>query len=158
MSTEIETLVNREYQHGFVTEIETDQFPPGLSEETVRLLSAKKEEPEWLLDWRLKAYRRWLTMKEPRWPNVSYEPIDYQAISYYSAPRSTKPLGSLDELDPKIRDTYDKLGIPLHEQKMIPCFASSALYVVPTETESNTASTATPASSFCSWSGMPSLS
>ena len=128
MSTEIETLVNREYQHGFVTEIETDQFPPGLSEETIRLLSAKKEEPEWLLDWRLKAYRRWLTMKEPRWPNVSYEPIDYQAISYYSAPRSTKPLGSLDELDPKIRDTYDKLGIPLHEQKLLAGVAVDAVF------------------------------
>jgi Fe-S cluster assembly protein SufB len=128
MSTEIETLVNREYQHGFVTEIETDQFPPGLSEETIRLLSARKEEPEWLLEWRLKAYRRWLTMKEPRWPNVRYEPIDYQAISYYSAPRTAKPLGSLDELDPKIRDTYDKLGIPLHEQKLLAGVAVDAVF------------------------------
>src|SRR3712207_2435880 len=128
MSTEIETLVNREYQHGFVTEIETDQIPPGLSEETIRLISSKKEEPAWLLEWRLKAYRRWLTMKEPRWPNVKYEPVDYEAVSYYSAPKTTKPLGSLDELDPKIRDTYDKLGIPLHEQKLLAGVAVDAVF------------------------------
>jgi Fe-S cluster assembly protein SufB len=128
MSTEIETLVNREYQHGFVTEIETDQIPPGLSEDTIRLISGKKEEPEWLLDWRLKAYRRWLTMKEPRWPNVRYEPIDYQAISYYSAPKSAASLGSLDELDPKIRETYDKLGIPLYEQKLLAGVAVDAVF------------------------------
>jgi len=128
MSTEIETLVNREYQHGFVTEIETDQIPPGLSEETIRLISAKKEEPEWLLEWRLKAYRRWLTMREPHWPNVRYETPDYQGISYYSAPRSAKTLGSLDELDPKIRETYDKLGIPLNEQKLLAGVAVDAVF------------------------------
>ena len=128
MSTEIETLVNREYQHGFVTEIDADQIPPGLSEETIRLISAKKDEPEWLLDWRLKAYRRWLTMREPHWPNVKYETPDYQGISYYSAPKSMKPLGSLDELDPKIRETYDKLGIPLNEQKLLAGVAVDAVF------------------------------
>ena len=128
MSTEIETLVNREYQHGFVTDIDADQIPPGLSEETIRLISAKKDEPEWLLDWRLKAYRRWLTMREPHWPNVKYETPDYQGISYYSAPKSMKPLGSLDELDPKIRETYDKLGIPLNEQKLLAGVAVDAVF------------------------------
>ncbi|MDB4899340.1 MAG: cysteine desulfurase, partial [Gemmatimonadetes bacterium] len=92
MSSSIETLVNREYQYGFVTDVETDTIPPGLSEDVIALISSKKEEPRWLLDWRLKAYRRWLTMKEPHWPNVSYPPIDYQQQSYYSAPRSVTPL------------------------------------------------------------------
>jgi Fe-S cluster assembly protein SufB len=128
MSTEIETLVNREYQHGFVTEIETDQIPPGLSEDTIRLISAKKDEPAWLLEWRLKAYRRWLTMREPHWPNVKYETPDYQGISYYSAPKSATTLGSLDELDPKIRETYDKLGIPLNEQKLLAGVAVDAVF------------------------------
>jgi Fe-S cluster assembly protein SufB len=88
MSTEIESLVNREYQYGFVTDVESDTAAPGLSEEIVRLISAKRNEPEWLLDWRLKAYRRWLTMKEPHWGNVFYPPIDYQASRYWSAPTS----------------------------------------------------------------------
>ena len=127
-TTPIETLVNREYQHGFVTDIEADTIPPGLSEETIRLISAKKGEPQWLLDWRLKAYRRWLQMSEPHWPNVTYAPIDYQAITYYSAPKTAKPLGSLDELDPKIRETYDKLGIPLHEQKLLAGVAVDAVF------------------------------
>ena len=109
MSASIEQLVSREYQYGFVTDIEADTIPRGLSEETVRLISAKKNEPEWLLEWRLKAYRRWLTMTEPHWPNVHYDPIDYQAISYYSAPRTKKPLGSLDEVDPTLLETYTKL-------------------------------------------------
>ena len=97
MSSSIETLVNREYAYGFVTDVDADTLPPGLSEAVVRLVSGKKDEPEWLLDWRLKAYRRWLTMKEPHWPNVTYGPIDYQSQSYYSAPRSVKPLQSLDD-------------------------------------------------------------
>jgi Fe-S cluster assembly protein SufB len=128
VSTSIETLVNREYQYGFATDIETDTIPRGLSEDTVRLISKKKSEPEWLLDWRLKAYRRWLTMKEPHWPNVTYEPIDYQAISYYSAPRNSSPLASLDEVDPKLLETYAKLGISLTEQKMLSGVAVDAVF------------------------------
>jgi Fe-S cluster assembly protein SufB len=128
MSSDIELLVNKEYQYGFTTDIETDTIPPGLSEGVVREISRRKQEPEWLLEWRLKAYRRWLTMSEPHWPNVHYDPIDYQAVSYYSAPRTAKPLGSLDELDPKIRETYEKLGIPLHEQKMLAGVAVDAVF------------------------------
>ena len=128
MSTQIESLVNREYQYGFATDIETDSIPRGLSEDTVRLISAKKGEPEWLLDWRLKAYRRWLTMKEPHWSNVTYEPIDYQDIIYYSAPKTKKPLGSLDEVDPKLLETYNKLGISLNEQKALAGVAVDAVF------------------------------
>jgi Fe-S cluster assembly protein SufB len=128
MSSSIETLVNREYQYGFVTDVETDTIPPGLSEEVVALISRKKGEPEWLLDWRLKAYRRWLTMKEPHWPNVSYTPIDYQSQSYYSAPTSVTPLQSLDEVDPELLRTYEKLGIPLNEQKFLSGVAVDAIF------------------------------
>ncbi|HJR62399.1 MAG TPA: Fe-S cluster assembly protein SufB [Gemmatimonadaceae bacterium] len=128
MSSSIESLVTRDYQYGFVTDIEADTIPPGLDEETVRLISAKKNEPAWLLDWRLKAYRRWRTMPEPHWPNVHYDPIDYQGISYYSAPRTAKPLGSLDEVDPKLLETYSKLGIPLHEQKVLAGVAVDAVF------------------------------
>ncbi|MGE0439150.1 MAG: Fe-S cluster assembly protein SufB [Gemmatimonadales bacterium] len=124
----VETLVNREYKWGFVTDIEADTIPPGLNEDVVRLISAKKQEPEFLLEWRLKAYRAWLKMTEPHWPNVRYEPIDYQKIVYYSAPRTQKPLGSLDEVDPKIRETYDKLGIPLNEQKILAGVAVDAVF------------------------------
>ncbi|MEO6525365.1 MAG: Fe-S cluster assembly protein SufB [Gemmatimonadaceae bacterium] len=128
MSSSIETLVNREYQYGFVTDVETDTLPPGLSEAVIGLISEKKEEPQWLLDWRLKAYRRWLTMKEPHWPNVSYGPLDYQSQSYYSAPRSVKPLQSLDEVDPELLRTYAKLGIPLSEQKFLSGVAVDAIF------------------------------
>ncbi|HEU4722396.1 MAG TPA: Fe-S cluster assembly protein SufB [Gemmatimonadaceae bacterium] len=128
MSSSIETLVNREYAYGFVTDVETDTLPPGLSEAVIRLISAKKEEPDWLLDWRLKAYRRWQTMKEPHWPNVTYGPIDYQAQSYYSAPRSVKPLQSLDDVDPELLRTYEKLGIPLNEQKFLSGVAVDAIF------------------------------
>ncbi len=128
MSATIDQLVNREYQYGFSTDIESDTLPPGLSEETVRFISAKKGEPEWLLEWRLKAYRRWLTMTEPHWPNVSYPPIDYQASSYYSAPKTTKPIGSLDDVDPKLLETYAKLGISLNEQKRLNGVAVDAVF------------------------------
>jgi len=128
MSSSIESLINKDYQAGFETDIEADTIPPGLSEETVRLISAKKNEPEWLLEWRLKAFRRWTTMAEPHWPNVTYDPIDYQAISYYSAPKTKKPLGSLDEVDPKILETYNKLGIPLTEQKILSGVAVDAVF------------------------------
>jgi Fe-S cluster assembly protein SufB len=118
MSTQVESLVNREYKYGFVTDIESDVAPPGLNEDIIRLISSKKQEPEWLLEWRLKGFRAWQKMTEPHhWANITYEPIDYQAISYYAAPRTGKPLGSLEEVDPKLLETYQKLGIPLTEQK-----------------------------------------
>jgi Fe-S cluster assembly protein SufB len=120
MSSSVESLVNKEYKYGFVTDIESDVTPKGLSEAVIRLISAKKQEPEWLLEWRLKGYRGWLKMTEPHnWPNVTYTPVDYQSISYYSAPRTQKPLGSLDDVDPKLLETYTKLGIPLSEQKLL---------------------------------------
>ena len=128
MSSNIEALVSREYQYGFVTDIEADTIPPGLSEDVVRLISAKKSEPGWLLEWRLKAYRRWLTMTEPTWPNVHYPRIDYQAVRYYSAPKTAKPLGSLDEVDPTLLETYKKLGIPLNEQKLLAGVAVDAVF------------------------------
>ncbi|MEP6591107.1 MAG: Fe-S cluster assembly protein SufB [Gemmatimonadota bacterium] len=128
MSSSVEALVNREYKYGFVTDIESDTIPVGLSEDTVRFISATKEEPEWLLEWRLKAYRRWLTMTEPTWPNVHYKPIDYQSIAYYSAPKNNKPLASLDEVDPKLLETYEKLGIPLSEQKLLAGVAVDAIF------------------------------
>jgi len=128
MSSSIESLVNREYQYGFVTDVDTDTIPPGLSEEVIRVISAKKGEPQWLLDWRLKGYRRWLTMKEPHWSNVSYPPINYQEQSYYSAPRSVTPLQSLDEVDPELLRTYEKLGIPLNEQKFLSGVAVDAIF------------------------------
>jgi Fe-S cluster assembly protein SufB len=128
MSSSIETLVNREYPYGFVTDVETDTLPPGLSEAVIRLISGKKEEPTWLLEWRLKAYRRWLTMKEPHWSNVTYRPIDYQTQSYYSAPRSVTPLQSLDDVDPELLRTYEKLGIPLNEQKFLSGVAVDAIF------------------------------
>ncbi|MGH7636359.1 MAG: Fe-S cluster assembly protein SufB, partial [Gemmatimonadaceae bacterium] len=128
MSSQIDSLITREYAAGFVTDIEQDTIPPGLSEDVVREISRRKKEPPFMLEWRLKAYRRWLTMKEPHWPNVHYQPIDYQAASYFSAPKTTKPLGSLDEMDPEIRKTYEKLGIPLHEQKMLAGVAVDAIF------------------------------
>jgi Fe-S cluster assembly protein SufB len=128
MSTTIESLVNREYQYGFVSDIESDTVAAGLSEEVVRIISAKKHEPEWLLDWRLKAYRRWLTMKEPHWPNVTYPPIDYQAARYWSAPTSVKPLQSIDDVDPELVRTYEKLGISLNEQKFLSGVAVDAIF------------------------------
>ncbi|MHB1297032.1 MAG: Fe-S cluster assembly protein SufB [Gemmatimonadaceae bacterium] len=128
MTTSIESLVNKEYQYGFVTDIESDTIPQGLTEETVRLISAKKDEPEWLLEWRLKAFRRWQTMTEPHWSNVRYPAIDYQAQTYYSAPKSVKPLQTLDEVDPELLKTYAKLGISLTEQKRLSGVAVDAIF------------------------------
>ncbi len=128
MSTAIESLVNREYAYGFVTDVEADTIPRGLSEDVVRLISAKKNEPEFMLEWRLRAYRRWLTMKEPHWGNLQYEPIDYQNIIYYSAPKSVTPLQSLDEVDPELLRAYDKLGISLTEQKFLAGVAVDAIF------------------------------
>jgi Fe-S cluster assembly protein SufB len=128
MSSSVETLVNREYKYGFVTDIESDVAPKGLNEDVIRLIAEKKGEPEWLLEWRLKAYRGWLKMTEPHWPNVKYNPVDYQNISYYSAPKTKNPLGSLDEADPKLLETYAKLGIPLSEQKILAGVAVDAIF------------------------------
>ncbi|MGI9229851.1 MAG: Fe-S cluster assembly protein SufB [Gammaproteobacteria bacterium] len=126
---EVEELIKKEYQHGFVTDIDSDTVAPGLNEDVIRLISAKKEEPEWLLEWRLDAYRHWLKMAAPKWAHVHHNEIDYQAISYYSAPKS-KDDGpkSLDEVDPKLLETYEKLGIPLHEQKMLAGVAVDAVF------------------------------
>src|SRR6266513_6062881 len=128
MSSQIDSLIAREYAAGFVTDIEQDTLPPGLDEDVVREISRLKGEPPFMLEWRLKAYRRWLTMKEPHWPNVHYPPIDYQATSYYSSPVTKKPLGSLDEVDPTLLETYKKLGIPLYEQKMLAGVAVDATF------------------------------
>jgi Fe-S cluster assembly protein SufB len=120
MSSSVESLVNKEYKYGFVTDIDADVAPKGLNEDIIRLISAKKQEPAWLLEWRLKAFRGWQKMTEPHdWPNIKYTPVDYQAISYYAAPRTARPLGSLDDVDPKLLETYTKLGIPLSEQKLL---------------------------------------
>ena len=132
MSTEtqkIQDLANQEYKYGFYTDVESDSAPPGLNEDIIRLISAKKEEPEFMLEWRLKAYKHWLTMKEPTWANVQYPPIDYQSIVYYSAPKS-KGDGpqSLDEVDPELLETYKKLGIPLEEQELLAGVAVDAVF------------------------------
>jgi Fe-S cluster assembly protein SufB len=118
-----------QYKAGFVTDVEQDSVPPGLDEDVIRLISNKKNEPEWLLEWRLKAFRQWLTMKEPNWQNVHYPPIDYQSIVYYSAPRSQKDgPKSLDEVDPKLLETYEKLGIPLRERAKLAGVAVDAVF------------------------------
>ncbi|MFQ5519390.1 MAG: Fe-S cluster assembly protein SufB, partial [Mariprofundus sp.] len=124
-----EAFTNREYEAGFVTDIETDTLPPGLNEDVIRHISAKKDEPEWLLNWRLEAFRHWQSMSEPHWAHVQYDKIDYQAISYYSAPKS-KDDGpkSLDEVDPKLLETYEKLGIPLREQEFLAGVAVDAVF------------------------------
>src|SRR5262249_22727618 len=108
-----------QYKYGFVTDIESERAPKGLDEDTVRFISAKKNEPEWMLTWRLEAYRRWLTMREPKWARVHYPPIDYQDLYYYAAPRKKAGPKSLDEIDPEILRTYEKLGIPLREQEIL---------------------------------------
>ncbi len=123
-----EHFVDQEYKYGFVTEVEADAAPKGLNEDIIRLISAKKHEPSFMLEWRLKAYRRWITMKEPKWQNVSYPPIDYQDIIYYSAPKSKKKLGSLEEVDKEILATFEKLGIPLDEQKRLSGVAVDAVF------------------------------
>ncbi len=125
----VEHLVSSEYKAGFVTDIDADTVPPGLNEDVIRVISAKKHEPDWLLEWRLNAYRHWLTMTEPTWAHVKFKPIDYQAISYYSAPKS-KDDGpqSLDEVDPKLLETYEKLGIPLHERAALAGVAVDAVF------------------------------
>jgi Fe-S cluster assembly protein SufB len=124
----IEEFASKEYQYGFVTDIEAETVPKGLNEDVVRLISAKKGEPEWLLEWRLRAYRHWLTMEEPQWPNVKYPPVDYQEIIYYSAPKPKKQLNSLDEVDPELLATFEKLGISLGEQQRLTGVAVDAVF------------------------------
>jgi Fe-S cluster assembly protein SufB len=124
----LRALTEGKYKYGFVTEIETDQVPKGLSEDVIRLISQKKGEPEWMLEWRLKAYRHWLTMTEPRWANVHFPPVDYQDIVYYSAPKPKKQLGSMDEVDPELRSAFEKLGIPLAEQQRLANVAVDAVF------------------------------
>ena len=126
--TSIEAHVLQPYKYGFVTDIESESVPPGLSEDVIRLISAKKGEPEWMLEWRLKAYRHWLTLKEPTWANVKYGPIDYQAISYYAAPKQRPKVESLDQVDPKLLETFEKLGIPIAEQKRLAGVAVDAVF------------------------------
>ncbi|MGF1588145.1 MAG: Fe-S cluster assembly protein SufB [Pleurocapsa sp.] len=129
MSANVKTLVNQPYKYGFVTDIETEQIPRGLSEDVVRLISAKKNEPEFMLEFRLKAYRQWLKMSEPDWPHVEYPAIDYQNIVYYSAPKKKlEKKGSLDEVDPALLETFEKLGIPLSEQKRLSNVAVDAIF------------------------------
>jgi Fe-S cluster assembly protein SufB len=124
----IDKIARQEYRWGFVTDVEEDRIPKGLNEDIIRLISSKKAEPGWMLEWRLKAYRHWLTMKEPRWANLRYPKIDYQDAYYYSAPRSKKSAQSLEEIDPEIRRTYEKLGIPLVEQQMLAGVAVDAVF------------------------------
>ena len=123
----LDKTISQDYKYGFETDVEQDTFPPGLDEKVIQKLSNIKNEPKWLLEWRLKAYRHWLKMTEPEWANVKFTPIDYQSISYYSAPRK-KSAGSLDEIDPEILETYTKLGIPLDEQKMMEGVAVDAVF------------------------------
>lgn len=127
MSAAIQELVNRPYAAGFVTDIESETAPRGLSEDTIRLISAKKNEPAWLLEFRLEAYRHWLTMSEPKWPNVHYPPIDFQDIIYYAAPKPKK-LKSIDEVDPELMKTFEKLGVPMHERAALAGVAVDVIF------------------------------
>ena len=128
-SENMENLVNRRYEHGFVTDIETESLPPGLDEDVVRAISARKNEPEFMLEWRLQAYRQWLEMLEPKWAHVHYPKIDFNSISYFAAPKSDEDRPkSLDEVDPKLLETYEKLGIPLHERARLAGVAVDAVF------------------------------
>ena len=128
MSAVLQNVVNKPYKHGFVTDIESDTAPKGLNEDTIRLISTKKNEPEWLLDFRLKAYQKWLKMEEPEWSNVKYPKIDFQAISYYSAPKPKKKLASMDEVDPELLRTFEKLGVPMHERAALAGVAVDVIF------------------------------
>jgi len=128
MSAVLQNLVNQPYKHGFVTDIESDVAPKGLNEDTIRMISAKKNEPEWLLEFRLKSYQAWLKMEEPKWPNVHYPKIDFQAISYYAAPKQKPKLKSIDEVDPELLRTFEKLGVPLHERMALAGVAVDVIF------------------------------
>ncbi|HTS55267.1 MAG TPA: Fe-S cluster assembly protein SufB, partial [Burkholderiales bacterium] len=127
-STVLQNLVNQPYRHGFVTDIEADVVPKGLNEDVIRLISRKKHEPDWLLDYRLQSYRHWLTMQEPVWSSVRYPRIDFQDIIYFSAPKAKKKLASLDEVDPELLRTFERLGVPLHEQKALAGVAVDVIF------------------------------
>ena len=152
MSTALHNLVNQPYKHGFVTDIESEVVPKGLSEEVIRMISAKKEEPEWLLEFRLSAYRHWLTMTEPEWANVNYPKIDFQDISYFAQPKPKKQLASLDEVDPELKRTFDKLGVPLHEQKLMTGVAVDVIFDSVSVTTTYKAKLAEIGIIFCSFS------
>jgi len=152
MSTALHNLVNQPYKHGFVTNIETEAVPKGLSEDVIRLISKKKSEPEWLLDFRLSAYRHWLTMEEPTWANVSYPRIDFQDIIYFAQPKPKKQLASMDEVDPELRRTFEKLGVPLHEQKMMAGVAVDVIFDSVSVTTTYKAKLAEVGIIFCSFS------
>src|SRR5687768_655221 len=126
--TEIQTLANQEYRWGFTTDVEADAAPPGLNEDIVRFISAKKHEPAWLLEWRLRAYRHWLKMTEPEWQKPKYAKIDYNKIIYYSAPKKKTTIESLDQVDPELLETFEKLGISLDEQKRLTGVAVDAVF------------------------------
>ncbi|MEE9215324.1 MAG: Fe-S cluster assembly protein SufB [Thermodesulfobacteriota bacterium] len=128
MAIDIEKIAEQEYKYGFFTDIEQEIAPKGINEDIIKLISSKKNEPQWMLEWRLKAYKHWLTMKEPKWPNVTYPKIDYNDISYYAAPKTNERPKSLDEIDPEIKATYEKLGIPLEEQKMLAGVAVDVIF------------------------------
>ena len=125
---QLKELTEQRYRYGFVTDVEADAVPPGLSEEIIRLISRKKGEPEFMLAWRLRAYRHWLGLEAPTWAHLRIAPIDYQSIVYYSAPRSKKPLGSLEEVDPEVKRAFEKLGIPLEEQLRLAGVAVDAVF------------------------------
>jgi len=152
MSTALHNLVNQPYKHGFVTDIETEAVPKGLSEDVIRHISKKKEEPEWLLDFRLGAYRHWLTMEEPAWANVTYPKIDFQDIIYFAQPKPKKKLASMDEVDPELRRTFEKLGVPLHEQKMMTGVAVDVIFDSVSVTTTYKAKLAEVGIIFCSFS------
>ncbi len=128
MSAVLKSLIDQPYRHGFVTDIESDTVPRGLDEDVIRMISLKKNEPDWLLEFRLEAYRHWLTMTEPTWPNVHYPKIDFRAISYYSAPKPKKKLASMDEVDPELLRTFEKLGVPMHEQAALAGVAVDVIF------------------------------
>jgi Fe-S cluster assembly protein SufB len=152
MSTVLDSLVSQPYKHGFVTDIETEVVPKGLSEEVIRLISAKKQEPEWLLEFRLSAYRHWLTMTEPTWASVDYPKIDFQDIIYFAQPKPKKQLASMDEVDPELRRTFDKLGVPLHEQKIMAGVAVDVIFDSVSVTTTYKAKLAEIGIIFCSFS------
>jgi Fe-S cluster assembly protein SufB len=152
MSTALNNLVNQPYRHGFVTEIETEVVPKGLNESVIRMISQKKEEPEWLLEFRLSAYRHWLTLEEPAWANVTYPKIDFQDIIYFAQPKPKKQLASLDEVDPELRRTFEKLGVPLHEQKLMTGVAVDVIFDSVSVTTTYKAKLAEIGIIFCSFS------
>jgi Fe-S cluster assembly protein SufB len=152
MSTALHNLVNQPYKHGFVTDIETEAVPKGLSEEVIRHISKMKDEPDWLLEFRLGAYKHWLTMEEPAWANVTYPKIDFQDIIYFAQPKPKKQLASMDEVDPELRRTFEKLGVPLHEQKLMTGVAVDVIFDSVSVTTTYKAKLAEVGIIFCSFS------